>query len=72
MGAPEFPPLLRETSISRSANVGTVGKNWFAKTMVMKTQKGKYLRLADGECLPDIFLSIILDSKARTLLYSVH
>ena len=27
-GAPEVPPLCRETSVSRTANVGTVGKNW--------------------------------------------
>ena len=27
MGAPEVPPLCRETSVSRTANVGTVGKN---------------------------------------------
>ena len=26
-GAPEVPPLFRETSVSRTANVGTVGKN---------------------------------------------
>ena len=26
-GAPEVPPLCRETSVSRTANVGTVGKN---------------------------------------------
>ena len=26
-GAPEIPPLCRETSVSRTANVGTVGKN---------------------------------------------
>ena len=26
-GAPEGPPLCRETSVSRTANVGTVGKN---------------------------------------------
>ena len=26
-GAPEVPPLYRETSVSRTANVGTVGKN---------------------------------------------
>ena len=29
-GAPEVPPLCRETSVSRTANVGTVGKS--AKT----------------------------------------
>ena len=27
-GAPEVPPSCRETSVSRTANVGTVGKNW--------------------------------------------
>ena len=27
MGAPEVPPLCRETPVSRKANVGTVGKN---------------------------------------------
>ena len=27
-GAPAVPPLCRETSVSRTANVGTVGKNW--------------------------------------------
>ena len=27
-GAPKVPPLCRETSVSRTANVGTVGKNW--------------------------------------------
>ena len=26
-GAPEVPPLCRETSVSRTANVGTVGMN---------------------------------------------
>ena len=26
-GAPEVPPFCRETSVSRTANVGTVGKN---------------------------------------------
>ena len=26
-GAPEVPPLCRETLVSRTANVGTVGKN---------------------------------------------
>ena len=26
-GAPEAPPLCRETSVSRTANVGTVGMN---------------------------------------------
>ena len=26
-GAPEVPPLYRETSVSRTANVGTVGMN---------------------------------------------
>ena len=26
-GAPEVPPLCRETSVSRTANFGTVGKN---------------------------------------------
>jgi len=26
-GAPEVPPLYRETSVSRTVNVGTVGKN---------------------------------------------
>ena len=26
-GAPEFPPLCRETSVCRTANVGTVGMN---------------------------------------------
>ena len=31
MGAPEVPPLCRETSVSRTANVGTVGKNWLRK-----------------------------------------
>ena len=30
-GAPEVPPLCRETSVSRTANVGTVGKNWLRK-----------------------------------------
>ena len=30
-GAPEDPPLCRETSVSRIANVGTVGKNWLRK-----------------------------------------
>ena len=30
-GAPEIPPLCRETSVSRTANVGTVGKNWLRK-----------------------------------------
>ena len=29
MGAPEVPPLCREMSISRTANVETVGKNRF-------------------------------------------
>ena len=32
-GAPEAPPLCRETSVSRTANVGTVGKNGF-KTFI--------------------------------------
>jgi len=27
-GAPEVPPLCRQTSVSRTANVGTVGKKW--------------------------------------------
>ena len=27
MGAPRVTPLCRETSVSRTANVGTVGKN---------------------------------------------
>ena len=30
-GAPEVPPLCRETSVSRTANVGMVGKNWLRK-----------------------------------------
>ena len=30
-GAPEVPPLSRETLVSRTANVGTVGKNWLRK-----------------------------------------
>jgi len=30
-GAPEAPPLCRETSVSRAANFGTVGKNWLRK-----------------------------------------
>ena len=28
MGKPRVPPLCQETSVSRTANVGTVGKNW--------------------------------------------
>ena len=28
-GTPEVPPLFRETLVSRTANVGTVGKNGF-------------------------------------------
>ena len=30
-GAPEVPPLCRETSVSRTANVVTVGKSWLRK-----------------------------------------
>ena len=30
-GAPEVPPLFRDTSVSRTANVGTVGMNGFMK-----------------------------------------
>ena len=30
-GGPEAPPLCRETLVSRTANVGTVGKNWLRK-----------------------------------------
>ena len=30
-GAPEVPPLCRGTSVSRTTNVGTVGKNWLRK-----------------------------------------
>ena len=30
-GAPEVPPLCRETSVSRTANVGTVGMNGLIK-----------------------------------------
>ena len=30
-GAPEVPPLCRETSVSRTANVGTVGMNGLRK-----------------------------------------
>ena len=30
-GAPEVPPLCRETSVSQTANVGTVGKNRLRK-----------------------------------------
>ena len=32
MVAPEDPPLCRETSVSRTANVGTVGKNRWANS----------------------------------------
>ena len=31
-GAPEVPPLCRETSVSRTANVGTVGMNGLMET----------------------------------------
>ena len=31
MGEPRVPPLCRETSVSRTANVGTVSKNWLRK-----------------------------------------
>ena len=31
-GVPRVPPLCRETSVSRTANYGTVGKKWVAKT----------------------------------------
>ena len=44
-GAPEVPPLCRETSVSRTANVGTVGKN--SKTLP---------RLLLGIDLPDDIL----------------
>ena len=30
-GAPEVPPLCRETSVSQTINVGTMGKNWLRK-----------------------------------------
>ena len=30
-GAPEVPPLCRETSVSRTASVGTMSKNWLWK-----------------------------------------
>ena len=34
-GAPEVPPLCRETSVSRTANVGTVGKNGLSSDIPM-------------------------------------
>ena len=33
-GAPKVPPLCRETSVSRTANVGTVGMNGLTKRVL--------------------------------------
>ena len=39
-GAPEVPPLCRETSVSRTANVGTVGMNGLKKKLHIYREVG--------------------------------
>ena len=41
-GAPEVPPLCRETSVSRTANVGTVGMNRHRQAFLGPGNKTKY------------------------------
>jgi len=41
MGAPAVPPLCPEMSVSRTANVGTVGKIWLENATVGKNGLNK-------------------------------
>ena len=47
-GAPEVPPLCRETSASRTANVGTVGKNWLIN-IYLSCEEGHGASVDPGE-----------------------
>ena len=47
-GAPEVPPLYRETSVSRTSNVGTVGKNWLQKLGLMTHEIQFSIQFYDG------------------------
>ena len=49
-GAPEVPPLCRETSVSRTANVGTVGKNWLTWEKILSPKKNP-TSLHYGHCI---------------------
>ena len=44
-GAPEVPPLCRETSVSGTANVGTVGMNGLINVDRMQTTEASFLLL---------------------------
>ena len=44
-GAPAVPPLCRETSVSRTANVGTVGKNGLTRDTIITLQGYYYYHI---------------------------